>query len=132
MARNERISASPSLGDAYVGNALPTLGLADRIAFLNQGQVLQISRPQEMVENPAHPVVASAIDPFFRVRLDGISPTSLGFRAGPVEFRGLQMPAGADCIVINTRKIIEKNGGTRQDASTARRNSASPGFSHAQ
>jgi len=89
-----------------------TLGLADRIAFLNQGQVLQISRPQEMVENPAHPVVASAIDPFFRVRLDGISPTSLGFRAGPVEFRGLQMPAGADCIVINTRKIIEKNGGT--------------------
>lgn len=89
-----------------------TLGLADRIAFLHLGHILQISPPRQMIENPAHPVVATSIDPFFRVRLDGISHTANGFRVGTDEFCGQQVPTGTSNVVINTRKLYVSHNGS--------------------
>lgn len=105
-----------------------TLGLADRVAFLHQGQILQISTPKDLVENPAQVVVASAIDPFFRVRLDEIVPTSSGFQVGPVSFKGPCLPTGVRSLVINTRKVSRGNGGLQTPGWETAANTERPSF----
>ena len=81
------------------------MSLADTIAVLDKGRILQMAAPELLLNVPEHPIVAASIDPFFRVPLDHLASAEDGFMGALVHFHGPPLPGAASQAVLNTRML---------------------------